>query len=176
MDKHWYVVQVFRGKEDTFIERLNQVEKYSVFTPKQVQLLKRKDRMIKVLKPMFPGYIFIATDVDYRKFREFYQQSIAIIEGCIRVLKYRDEVETLYPHERAFIERFVDKDKVIESSIGFIEGERIKIIEGPLVGNESLITKINRHKRTALVEITLFGEIQSIELSCEIIAKTDELI
>ena len=64
MDKHWYVVQVFRGKEDTFIERLDQVDEYSVFTPKQVQLLKRKDRMIKVLKPMFPGYIFIAKNRD----------------------------------------------------------------------------------------------------------------
>ena len=96
-----------------------------------------------------------------------------MIEGCVRILKYKDDVEALYPHERMFIERFVNKDKVIDSSIGFIEGDHIRIIEGPLVGNESLIKKINRHKRTALVEITLFGELQSIELSCEIIAKTD---
>ena len=82
-------------------------------------------------------------------------------------------MEALYPHERQFIERFVNKDKIIDASIGFIEGDLIRIIEGPLIGNESLIKKINRHKRTALVEITLFGEIQSIELSCEIIAKTD---
>lgn len=176
MSKHWYVVQVFRGKEDIFIDRLKQYGDYNVFTPKQVQLFKRKDRVIKVLKPMFAGYIFVETDEDYKTFREFYQQSISIIEGCIKVLKYKDEVEALYPQERLFIERFVNKDRVIDSSIGFIEGDHIKIIEGPLVGNESLIKKINRHKRTALVEITLFGELQSIELSCEIIAKTDEVI
>ncbi len=173
MLKHWYIVQVFRGSENLFIDRLGSFIDYEVFTPKQIQLLKRKDRMIKVLKPLFPGYIFIATDKDYKSFRKFYQQSIAIIEGCVRVLKYKDDIETLYPHERAFIERFVNKDKVIDSSIGFLEGDHIRITEGPLVGNESLIKKINRHKRTALVEVTLFGEIQSIELSCEIIAKTD---
>ena len=176
MTKHWYVVQVFRGKEEVFIDRLKQFDDCSVFTPKQVQLFKRKDHVIKVLKPMFPGYIFIATDLDYRAFRTFYQQFISIIDGCIKVLKYKDEVEALYPHERAFIERFVNKDNIIDSSLGFIEGDRIRIIEGPLVGNESLIKKINRHKRTALIEIALFGEIQSIELSCEIIAKTDDVI
>ena len=176
MAKHWYVVQVFRGKEEVFIDRLRQFTEYSVFTPKQVQLFKRKDRVIKFLKPMFPGYIFIATDSDYQEFREFYQQYIAIIDGCIKVLKYKDEVEALYPQERKFIERFVSKDSIIDSSFGFIEGERIRIIEGPLVGNESLIKKINRHKRTALIEIAMFGGIQSIELSCEIMAKTDEVI
>ena len=172
MSKHWYVVQVFRGQEDNFIQRLNN-EDYEVFTPKQIQLLKRRDCMIKAMKPLFPGYIFIATDKDYTSFRKYYQQEISMIEGCVRILKYKDDVEALYPHERMFIERFVNKDKVIDSSIGFIEGDHIRIIEGPLVGNESLIKKINRHKRTALVEITLFGELQSIELSCEIIAKTD---
>lgn len=176
MSKHWYVVQIFRGREDIFIDRLKQYEDYNVFTPKQVQLLKRNDKIIRVLKPMFPGYIFVETNADYKSFRKFYQQSIAIIEGCIKVLKYKDEVESLYPQERLFIERFVNKDKVIDTSIGFIEGERIKIIDGPLVGNESFIKKINRHKRTALLEITLFGELQSIELSCEIIAKTGEVV
>ena len=172
LEKHWYIVQVFRGQEDNFIQRLNN-ENYEVFAPKQIQLLKRRDRVIRVLKPLFPGYIFIATDKDYISFRKYYQQSISIIEGCVKILKYKDEVEALYPHERQFIERFLNKDKVIDSSIGLIEGDRIRIVEGPLIGNESLIKRINRHKRTALVEVTLFGEIQTIELSCEIIAKTD---
>ena len=172
MSKHWYVVQVFRGQEDNFIQRLNN-EDYEVFTPKQIHLLKRRDRVIKAMKPLFPGYIFIATDKDYTSFRKYYQQSIAIIDGCVKILKYKDEVEALYPHERQFIERFVNKDRIIDASIGFIEGDRIRIIEGPLIGNESLIKKINRHKRTAMVEVTLFGEVQTIELSCEIIAKTD---
>lgn len=172
MSKHWYVVQVFRGQEDNFIQRLNN-EDYEVFTPKQIHLLKRRDRVIKAIKPLFPGYIFIATDKDYMSFREFYQQEISMFDGCVRILKYKDDVEALYPHERLFIERFVNKDKVIDASLGFIEGDRIRIIEGPLIGNESLIKKINRHKRTALIEVTLFGEVQTIELSCEIIAKTD---
>lgn len=176
MGKHWYVVQVFSGQELTFIERLSENEDYEVFTPRQVQLLKRKDKLIKVMKPIFPGYIFIESDKDYASFRHFYQQSISIIDGCVKILKYKDDVEALYPHERSFIERFVNKDKVIDASIGFIEGDRIRIVEGPLIGNESLIKKINRHKRTALVELILFGEAQLIEISCEIIAKTDDRI
>lgn len=173
MKKNWFVVQVFRGQEDFFIDRLKGFDEFEVFTPKQVQLLKRKEKLLKVIKPLFPGYIFVATDNDFTEFMQFYQQFIVIHVGCVRLLRYKDDVEALYPHERAFIERFVNKDRIIDSSFGFIEGDRIRIVEGPLIGNESLIKKINRHKRTALIEITLFGEIQAIELSCEIIIKTD---
>lgn len=173
MKKNWYVVQVFRGQEDFFIDRLKNFAEIEVFTPKQVQLLKRKEKLQKVTKPLFPGYIFVATDADFHAFKQFYQKFIVIHEGCIRLLHYKDQVEALYPHERAFIERFVNKERIIDSSVGFIEGERIRIIEGPLIGSESLIKKINRHKRTAMIEVSLFGEVQSIELSCEIIVKTD---
>lgn len=173
MANHWYVVQVFRGQEENFVDNLSGFDDYEIFTPKQVQVLIRKNEHKRVFKPLFPGYIFVATDKDFKEFRKFYQQFIAIREGCVKLLRYKDEVEALYPHERAFIERFVNKDRIIDSSIGFIEGDRIRIVEGPLIGNESLIKKINRHKRTALIEITLFGEVQTIELSCEIILKTD---
>lgn len=173
MAKHWFVIQVFRGQEENFIDKLSGFNDYEIFTPKQVQILKRKNELKRVYKPLFPGYIFVATDKEFKEFRKFYQEFIAIREGCIKLLRYKEEVEALLPHERAFIEHFVNKDKVIDSSVGLIEGDRIRIIEGPLIGNESHIKKINRHKRTAIVEVTLFGEVQSIELSCEIIAKTD---
>jgi len=42
MLKHWYIVQVFRGSENLFIDRLGSFIDYEVFTPKQIQLLKRK--------------------------------------------------------------------------------------------------------------------------------------
>ena len=85
MSKHWYVVQVYRGQEDNFIQRLNN-EDYEVFTPKQTQLFKRRDRVIKTMIPLFPGYIFIATDKDYVSFRKYYQQSIYILDGCVKIL------------------------------------------------------------------------------------------
>lgn len=176
MEKNWFVVQVFRGFEDIFVNRLNFSDDYNVFTPKQALILKRKDRIVKILKPLFPGYIFISTDLDFSKFKRFYQQHISCIDGCIKILKYNDEIDALMPYEREFIERFINSENIIDSSIGFIEGERIRIIEGPLVGNETFIKKINRHKRTAIIEIVLFGQVQSIELSCEILTKTGEIV
>lgn len=174
MLKHWYIVQVFRGQEDIFVNRLKDYDEYFVFVPKRVVLLKRKDGMKKVFEPMFPGYVFVASDMDFISFKSFYQQSMSIIDGCIRILKHKDDVEALYPHERDLIERFINPNQVIDVSHGFIEGDKIRIIDGPLIGKESMIVKLNRHKRTAWIEISLLGEKRSIELSCEIITKMNE--
>ena len=172
--KHWYIVQVFRGQEEVFVERLRDTADYYVFVPKRVVLLKRKDGLKKVLEPMFPGYVFVASDMDLMSFKNFYHLSMSIIDGCIRILKHKDDVEALYPHERLMLERFIDQDQVIDVSHGLIEGDRIQILDGPLVGKESMITKINRHKRSAWVEVELLGEKRSIELSCEIIKKMND--
>ena len=96
---------------------------------------------------------------------------MAVIDGCIKILKYKDDIEAIYPHERQFLERFIDQDQVIDVSHGFVDGDRIRIMDGPLVGKESLIVKIDRHKRIAWVEIALLGEQRIVELSCEIITK-----
>ena len=171
LKKHWYIVQVFRGQEKVFVERLKDACDYYVFVPKRVVLLKRKDGLKKVLEPMFPGYVFIASDLDLMSFKIFYHQSMAVIDGCIKILKYKDDIEAIYPHERQFLERFIDQDQVIDVSHGFVDGDRIRIMDGPLVGKESLIVKIDRHKRIAWVEIALLGEQRIVELSCEIITK-----
>ena len=175
MRKHWYVIQVFRGKEDFFVERLKGNEEFLAFVPKRVLILKRKDSIKKAYEPLFPGYVFIASDKDYISFNSFYYQSVKMIDGSIRILKHKEDVEALYPHEREMIERFINKDYIIEVSNGYIEGDKVRIVDGPLIGQESHIVKINRHKRTAWIEISLLGEKRSIELSCDIIAKMDAI-
>ena len=101
MLKHWYIVQVFRGQEDVFMNRLKDYDEYFVFVPKRVVLLKRKDGVKKVFEPMFPGYVFVASDMDFISFKSFYQQSISVIDGCIRILKHKDDVEALYPDRKS---------------------------------------------------------------------------
>ena len=146
--KHWYVVQVFRGQEHVFEKRLVDNVDYFVFVPKRVVLLKRKEVLKKVLEPLFPGYLFVASNKDFVEFKHFYQQSISMIEGCIKILKHKEDVEALYPQERELIERFINSDQVIDVSHGFIEGDKIRIIDGPLVGKESMIVKINRDRKS----------------------------
>ena len=56
-------------------------------------------------------------------------------------------------------------------SYGMIEGDRVRIISGSLVGMEAVIRKVDRHKRVAYIEMRIFGEIKLVEVGLEIVAK-----
>ena len=59
----------------------------------------------------------------------------------------------------------------MEHSIGFIEGNEVFVTEGPLMGFESKIVKIDRHKRKATIEVEFCGEKRLVNVSLEIISK-----
>ena len=56
-------------------------------------------------------------------------------------------------------------------SVGFIEGDTIKVTEGPLLGLEGKIRKIDRHKRQCVVETEMFGQKTKMTVGLEIVYK-----
>ena len=62
-------------------------------------------------------------------------------------------------------------DKVVEMSTGVIEGDRVIVTDGPLVGREALISKIDRHKRLAYLDMRMFGRTKTIKVGLEIVRK-----
>ena len=73
--------------------------------------------------------------------------------------------------EKSFLLSFCDDGYVTEKSKGFIIDDRIFITSGPLKGRESIIKKIDRHKRLAEIEMTFLGDKRRISISLEIISK-----
>jgi transcriptional antiterminator NusG len=163
------------GKEEKIIATINRSDIVNAFSPKRVKMLRQKGQVLKIHEILFPGYVFVETDVDYNDFIQHLNQHIKPVQGFIRLLE-RDHIGTqsLYPHERSFIESFTNQQRIIETSTGFIEGDRIIITEGPLVGHESLIKRIDRHKRIAELDVSMFGQIRKIKVSCEILSKTNK--
>ena len=57
-------------------------------------------------------------------------------------------------------------------SQGIIVNGRVIILSGPLVGEESRIRKVDRHKRRAWLQIKLFGKPYTVVVGLEISQKT----
>jgi len=55
-----------------------------------------------------------------------------------------------------------------------MEGERVKIIEGPLKGYEGLIKKIDKRKKRAKVIFSIAGELKSVDLAIEVMENVSE--
>jgi transcriptional antiterminator NusG len=64
-----------------------------------------------------------------------------------------------------------DSNFCIRGSVGFVEGDVIRITSCALVGMESWIKKINRHKRKAVVEIEIMGNVREVKLMLEVVEK-----
>lgn len=168
----WHVIFVLGGFEEMIQDKLSSFDHIEAFIPKKVKLFKKKGQVIKDITFLFPNYVFVKSELDYKEFNHIAQTHLKPIRGFIKVLRHDKEgLEVLYPSEKQFLEQFTNSNHIIEESIGFIENDQIIITEGPLKGYESMIRKIDRHKRIAFIDITMFGISQTITVGCDIIKK-----
>lgn len=172
---NWFVFYVQTGQEQTACDFLNKLlnrEESTAFTP-QVELIFKNSRLIrKELKPMFPGYVFTDSTLDERNFiNEAYKY--VRFSKCIFKLLGNQSIDymKLSEGEKNYLLGFCDDKYIAEESKGFIIGDKIFINSGPLKGKESIIRKIDRHKRRAEIEMICLGDIRRICVSLEIVSK-----
>jgi transcriptional antiterminator NusG len=172
---NWFVFYVQTGQEKIacdFLNKLFNKEESSAFIP-QIELIFRSSSFIrKEQKPMFPGYVFTDSILDEQKFINDAYKYVRFSKCIFKLLgKQNIDCMKLSESEKNYLLGFCNDKYITEESIGYIIGEKIFIISGPLKGKESIIRKIDRHKRRAEIEIICFGEIRRISVSLEIISK-----
>lgn len=168
---NWYILFVMGGREQAILAYLNRDKELEAFCPK-VELIHRKQgRAYMVQKAMFPSYIFIKSSLEMYEFQEVLKQKRNEKSGIIRDLHYEDQIPSLSNDEITWIEHLLDKDAILKSSTGFIEGDQVIVTEGPLQGYESYIVHIDRHKRKATLAFQMLGKEVKLDTALEIVKK-----
>ena len=165
-----YVIQVIGGRERTGAELLRRHADDVVeecFLP-TFELMRRKDgEWRKVRELLFPGYLFVKTNDPERL-----AVRLRAVPVFMRLLGNDDSFTPLFPDEVTWLEAFTTaKTHVVEMSRGVIEGGAVVVTDGPLKGREAQITKINRHKRLAYLDMHMFGRTKSVRIGLEIVRK-----
>ena len=172
---NWYVFYVQTGKEQTacdFLNKLFDKQESVAFIPQVELIFKSSTYVRKEHKPMFPGYVFADSDLSEGIFiKDAYKY--ARFSKCIFKLLTNNSVDLikLPDAEKDFLLSLYDNEFIAEESKGIIVGDKISITSGPLVGKESIIKKIDRHKRRAEIELDCLGDIRRISVSLEVISK-----
>lgn len=173
----WYVLWVLTGRERIVVDELkNQFtdEAIKPFIPKWESLFKRTGKVKKELNILFPGYVFIESDLETEEFRQSILQVIRISKSIIRILNYGSSNEiAIREDEISVLRRYCNEEHFIESSIGFVKGEHVYIESGPLVGMEGMIKEINRKKLEASFEVEFMGAIRRIAVGLELLRKNN---
>lgn len=171
MYENWYVIQVRSGKEDeikrTCERKIEREVLKECFIPRSIRLKKYQGKWHQVEEILFKGYVFMITDHIDVLFNK-----LKMIPDLTKVLGNDGEyICPILKDEAIFLLKFGKEDHIVDISKGYIEGDVIKITSGPLIGYEGLIRKIDRHKRIAYVEVSLFDQVTTVKVGLEIISK-----
>ena len=170
----YYVVQVKTGKEQQAIEDMlkNKPDdpNFDVFAPYRKTLRKYKGQMKEVVERCFPGYVFVETDDAEKLFIQLYWTP-----GYTRLLGREADTYNFVPLDKDEA-RMVDilysrnNNRITEiSNIEVREGETIRVLDGPLMGLETQIKKVNLHKRTVTIEYMMCGRLVTSNVGINII-------
>ena len=166
----WYAVQVQTGKEErlkTLIERIAFEKEQAECRLIYYEIKKKyKGKWHVEKKNMFPGYLFVISDNIEALGKRF-----CYVTEMTKILKSGDEYLPLSEREEEFLRHLSSNADVVRLSYGIEVGDRVIIKRGTLKGYESRIKKIDRHKRKAIIEIEMFGQMRTAEVGLEITEK-----
>lgn len=167
----WYAVQVCSGEEEKvklLSEKLLKEEvPFQCMIPKFEKMMKLGGSWHKKNELLFPGYVFFITDLGMELFFAFKK-----IPKLTKMMLEDREIIDIHPKEVEMLKHFLIKDEdTVPMSMGYMEGDKVMVTEGPMAGYEGNITYVNRHKRIATIQVELFGRKTEITLGLELVER-----
>ncbi len=166
----WYVIYVNSGQEENVINICNRVvskETYNrLFIPRYICSRKYEGSWHDEALILFPGYVFVDTD-DVEAFKMQLRQ----VDRLTRIIGDGKVSVPVSPREQRYLTDMMNEDDVIQISKGYLIGDKIEIMSGPLKPYPAIITRVDRHKRIAEIDVKLFGISTKARVGLEIIKK-----
>ena len=176
----WYVVQVRAGQEAramTLIEQrakeaesLEEAESPLVrecFAPRYRTQQKMRGMWRSVERPLIPGYVIVVTGHP--------DKLIKLLRGIpmfTRLLRNEVKFIPLDRNEVAWFEAFThEHDRTVPMSTAVKEGDTVTITDGPLQQHPAMITRIDRRRSMAYVQISFLGRTKEVPVGLKVVAK-----
>lgn len=157
-----YVLQVQTGKELAVRSQLLR-DGIAADVPRELIIIRKGGLWSKMIKILFPGYVFV--DVDFSP--EIFHK-INPVTGVIRFL---GQPTPLMEHEAEMIQWLSNGGEVIEpSNVISLEDGQI-VCDGFLAGHEDKIKRLNLRQKKAAVEVRFGGKTHKANLSVEKISE-----
>lgn len=166
-----YVVQVLTGQEKAVKHLIDKIMDPQLVQECFIPYFKLKKRVQGewqfVTERLTPGYIYLST-------RDIASVSQALygVPSFTKLLGNDGGFIPLRKDEIAWLDSLTTQgNRVVEMSVGVIEGDKVVIQSGPLQGLEGQIAKIDRHKRLAYLDMRFMGRMKTIRVGLEIVRK-----
>jgi len=144
----------------------------SLYFPRREMKERRKGIITARLAPVFPGYLFLELEKGENIGNYFW--ILRQTDGFYRFLPSNRRVSPLEGRDLDVVLHFLRCADGTDGTIGvskafFDENSRIVIKDGPLLGLEGRIVKVDRRKQRATIMLDLYADSFPVDLSFELI-------
>lgn len=162
----WYIIHTYSGHENKVALTLKQraetkgfLDKiFKLFIPTQQKVVISEGKKRKVNEKLFPGYIYINMLLD--------EDSWKIVRGTQGVTGFVGTGTTPTPlpeSEVAALMKYVVTETP-KFEMKFMEGDSVKILEGPFADKIGTISEVNHDQGKVKVTVSFFGTEVPLEL------------
>jgi transcriptional antiterminator NusG len=168
---NYYAIQVRTRGEEKYIKLFRALHAdfpAEIHFPKRQIDERRRGAMIQRTVGIFPGYIFVeCREEDFFQARWDFRRT----EGFFRFLKSNQNIRELQGRDLEVVMHFIKKVGPVagKSRVYFNENARVVVVDGPLLGLEGKIIKVDKRKGRAKIKLDLYEDSFSMDLAFEII-------
>ncbi len=161
---NWYVIQTKQKKEGETTSYLS-TKGLEVFNPLMETLSPRNGKMEKVLKSLFPNYVFIKFDLD---------QSYNLVRwarGVKKILGFGQSPSPVSDEVIELIRRRTDTNGIVRKTCRFEPNDLIRIKSGPLKELSGIFDRWASDSERVRILLNFIGYQPTIELHYSMLEK-----
>jgi len=160
IDDSWYVLHTKSRFENVVNEGLTK-KSLEVFLPKIQVRSKRRDRKVMIRVPLFPGYLFVKTNLEPHEHIE-----IVKTVGAVRLVGNKDGPISVPSETVDSLKIIVQGNDSVTTGSRFKKGARVIVVHGPFAGVVGTFVR-HRGKGRVIVNIEALGQYAGVNVSEE---------
>ena len=153
----WYALHT-KSRFENVVDQGLQKKSIEVFLPKIIVPSRRKDRKKMIHVPLFPGYVFVKTNLHP-------DQHLEIVKTVGAVKLIGDKLGPISVHDETIqsIKIMTEADQPITTGYQFSKGDRVMVVEGPFAGVIGVFDRFGGQGRI-IVHIEALGQFAAVEV------------
>jgi transcriptional antiterminator NusG len=158
LNRLWYVLHTKSRFENVVHDGLGK-KSIEVFLPKITVRSKRRDRKAMIRVPLFPGYLFVKTDLAPESHLEIVKTA-----GAVRLIGSKQGPVSVPEETIDSLKIMVAGDHLVTTGCNLKKGDKVLVVSGPFVGVAGTFVRYGGKGRV-VVNIEALGQYAGVEVS-----------
>jgi len=169
LSREWYVLHTRSRFENVVHEHLVK-KSLDAFLPRITVRSRRKDRKAMIQVPLFPGYIFVRTDLDPREHLD-----IVKTVGAVRLIGAHAKPIPVPAETIDSLKIMVAAELPLSTGARLRTGDRVMVANGPFAGVVGTFVRYRGQGRV-LVQIEALGQYAAVDVAEEDVERIPDIL